>query len=189
MTDPVCTRIALTRLTDYATGDLLEGEAAQVEEHLFSCPACAARAAELDGLVRGIGAALRTSSVSGFVTDEILNRMSRDGLRLRTYVLSPGTVVPCAVWDDDDLMVTRLRGKFGEASEVTLSQRIGGSEVGRMTSEVLAAQPGEVIFVAPAAAVRDLPEVEVELVLTGRRDGEEWPIGRYTLAHGGTRRR
>ena len=38
----------------------------------------------------------------------------------------------------------------------------------------------------PAAWVRQLPVVEVEVLLTAHEGGEERPIGSYTLVHGGS---
>lgn len=188
MKAPGCERIALADLTDYAAGELPEAEAAAIEEHLFSCADCGGRAAEFDALVHGIRSAVRSAEVGGFVTDALLNRLAREGVRVRTFALSPGAIVPCAVWDDDELMALRLRGDFGGASEVTLSQRVAGTEVSRATGQV-ASPDDEVIFLTPAAWVRQLPVVEVEVVLTAHDGGEERPIGSYTLVHGGVLRR
>jgi anti-sigma factor RsiW len=182
---PGCERIALADLTDYAAGELPEAESAAVEEHLFSCADCGARAAEFEALVRAIRPALRSAEVGGFVTDAVLNRLSREGVRVRSYALSPGAVVPCAVWDDDELMALRLRGDFGGASEFTVSQRVAGTEVHRATGQVSAGSQGEIIYVEPAALVRELPAAEVEVVLTGHHGGEEHRIGSYTLVHEG----
>ena len=44
MTDPGCGRIELAALIDYLSGELPEDEAAAIEEHLFSCAECGARA-------------------------------------------------------------------------------------------------------------------------------------------------
>jgi anti-sigma factor RsiW len=107
MTSPRCERFTLADLTDYAAGELAEAEAAAIEDHLFSCADCAGRAAELDALVRAIQPAMRSAEVGGFVTDAVLNQLARDGVRVRTYALSPGAVVPCAVWDDDELLALR----------------------------------------------------------------------------------
>src|SRR5688500_12441451 len=109
MKAPGCERIAVADLTDYAAGELSDAEAAAIEEHLFSCADCGARAAEFDALVRAIRPAVRSAEVGGFVTDAVLNRLAREGVRVRTYTLSPGAIVPCAVWDDDEVMVLRLR--------------------------------------------------------------------------------
>jgi anti-sigma factor RsiW len=185
MTARGCDRVALADLTDYAGGELPEAEAAAIEEHLFSCADCGARAAELDALVRAIGPAVRSAQVGGFVTDAVLNRLAREGVRVRTFTLSPGAIVPCAVWEDDELMALRLRGDFGGASEFTLSQRVAGAEVVRATGEAVAGSHGEIIYVEPAARIRQLPVVDVEVLLTAREGGEERLIGSYTLVHGG----
>ena len=185
MTAPRCERIALADLTDYAAGELAAADGAAIEEHLFACADCAARAAEFDALVRAIPAAMRSAEVGGFVTDAVLNRLARDGARVRTFTLSPGAVVPCAVWDDDELMALRLRGDFGGASEFTLTQRIGGTEVTRETGNADATN-GEIVHIVPAAWVRRLPVVHVEVMLTAHEGGEERTVGTYTLVHGGT---
>lgn len=162
-----------------------EAEGAAIEEHLFSCADCGAGAAELDAIVRGIRSAARTAEIGGVVTDAVLNRLARDGVRVRTYTLSPGAVVPCAVWDEDELMALRLRGDFGAARELTLSRRVAGAEVDRMTIQVPAGTHGEIIVIDPAATIRRLPAAEVELILTTQDGDEERQIGRYTLVHGG----
>jgi anti-sigma factor RsiW len=189
MTSPGCRQIALADLTDYAAGELPPTEAAAIEEHLFSCADCGARAAEFDALVRAIRFAARSAEVGGFVTDAVLNQLARDGVRVRTFGLSPGAIVPCAVWDGDELMALRLRADFGGASEVTLSQRVAGTEVIRVTCPMAAGSHGELIYAQPAAWVRQLPAVEVEVLLTAHVGNEERPIGSYTLVHGGSLRR
>lgn len=186
MTAGGCERFTLADLTDYAAGEPPPAEAAAIEEHLFSCTDCGARAAELDALVRAIPPAVRSAEVGGFVTDAVLNQLAREGVRVRTYSLSPGAVVPCAVWDDDELMALRLRGDFGGVSEVTMSQQVAGTDVIRATSQVAASPHGEIIYAIPAAWVRQLPVVEVEVRLTVHEDGEERSLGSYTLLHGGS---
>ena len=189
MTTNACERIALADLTDYAAGELAEVDAAAIEEHVFSCPDCAARAAQFDALVRAIPASVRSAEIGGFVTDAVLNRLARDGVRVRTFVLSPGAVVPCAVWDDDELMALRLRGDFSTAGEVTLSQSVGGTEVSRTTGEVHGGSHGEVIYAISAAWVRQLPVVDVDVRLTAHDRGQERAIASYRLVHGGSLQR
>lgn len=189
MNTPGCDRIAPADLTDYAAGDLPDSEAAALEEHLFSCAGCAARAAELDGLIRAVRGASISAQVGGFVTDEILNRLARDGVRVRTFTLSPGAVVPCAVWDDDEVMALRLRGEFAAASEITLSQHVAGAEVNRATGHIAAGATREVIHAVPAAWLRDLPVVHIEIRLAAHESDGEREVGRYTLAHGGSMHR
>jgi anti-sigma factor RsiW len=185
MRTPGC-GIDLADLTDYVAGELPGPEAAAVEEHLFSCADCAGRAAEFEALLSAIPPAVRRAELGGgFVTDAVLNRLAREGVRVRTYALSPGAIVHCAVWDDDEVMALRLRGDFGGATEFTLSQRVAGTEVSRATGQVAASAHGEIIYAEPAARVRQLPIVEVEIVLAAREAGEDRPVGAYTLVHGG----
>jgi anti-sigma factor RsiW len=189
MTAPGCDRVAFADLTDYAAGELSETAAAAIEDHLFSCADCSERAAELDALVRAVPPAMATAEVGGFVTDAVLNRLAREGVRVRSYALSPGAVVPCAVWEGDEVMALRLRADFGGEGEVTLSQRVAGTEVVRVTGQVAASPQGELIHALPAAWVRQLPVVDVELLLTVHEGGEERTLGSYTLVHEGSLRR
>jgi hypothetical protein len=123
--------------------------------------------------------------VGGFVTDAVMNRLAREGIRIRTFVLSPGAIVPCAVWDDDEVIAMRLRADFGGASEFTLSQRIAGAEVMRATGQVAAGSQGELIYALSASWVRQLAAVDLEVTLSAHEGGEERQIGSYTLIHGG----
>ncbi len=189
MTLPLCERIALADLTDYAAGELDDVEAGALEEHLFSCADCGARAAEFDVLVRAIRRAVRSGEVGGFVTDAVLNRLAREGMRIRTFTLSPGAIVPCAVWEDDELMVLRLRGEFGDASEFTVSQRVGGTEVSRSTGHSTAGSSGELLYATPAAMVRQLPVVQVDIHVTAHVGSEQRAVGQYALMHGGVQQR
>ena len=180
-----CERFSVADLSDYLAGDVPEADTPVIEAHLFTCAACAARAAELDTLVRGVKAAVQSGEVDGFVTDGILNHLSRDGVRVRSFTLSPGAVVPCAVWEGDELMALRFRGDFDGATEVTLVQRQAGTEVRRISTPLAPAVHGEVIVATSASLVRQLPEVELQLELTSMVNGEERVVGRYTLLHGG----
>ena len=185
MTSPSCERIPMGVLTDYAAGELSEPESSAVEEHIFSCTECGERAAQLEAIARATRLAMRAAEVDGFVTDAILNRLSREGVRVRSYVLSPGAVVPCAVWDDDEVTVLRLRGDLGSATEFTLVRRVAGTEVGRATVAI-AAPYGEVLYVDSAARIRQLPVTEVELLLTAHEGGQDRFVGHYTLQHHGS---
>lgn len=189
MTVPGCERLTFAMLADYAAGALSDDDAASVEEHLFACAACGARTNEVEYLVQGIRNGVRSGAVGGFVTDAILNQLAREGMRLRTFTLSPGAIVPCAVWDGDELMALRLRADFGSATEFTLTQQIAGAETVRATTQVDAAAHGELIFATPAAWIRRLPEIELALVLTARDGNREREIASYTLSHGGALRR
>jgi anti-sigma factor RsiW len=185
MSVPGCERVSLADLTDYASGELAAVDVVAIETHLFACADCGARAAAVDVLVRGIHAAVRAAAVGGFVTDAVLNRLAREGLRIRTFTLEPGDSVRCAVWEEDELMALRLRADLGDASEITVSQRVEGREVSRTTGQV-PGRHGEIVLATPAALIRRLPAAEVEVQITAHEEGIERPIARYTLIHGGS---
>jgi hypothetical protein len=124
-------------------------------------------------------------AVARLIDPAALRWISWSHFEVDTYALSPGAIVACAVWDDDELMALRLRGDFGGAGEFTLSHRVAGTEVSRATGQIAPSSQGEIIYAAPAAWVRQLPVVEVEVLLTAHEGGEERPIGSYTLVHGG----
>lgn len=57
--------------------------------------------------------ALEAARFNGLVTEAILSRLSHAGVRVRSYALSLGAVVPSAVWDDVEPMLLRLRADLG----------------------------------------------------------------------------
>jgi len=182
----VCDRISLADLVEYRAGDLRGDEAEALEGHLFSCEACSRRAEEVDALAAGVSRACRGGRVHGFVTEGVLNRLGRDGVRVRSYALTPGDVVPCAVWADDEVMVLRLRGDFTGVREVTVVQRVGGSEISRASGLPPAPVPDELLFAVPAERVRQLPATDIEVTLVGEGPGGVRRIGTYILRHAGS---
>ena len=115
-------------LADYWTSDITPGDAERIEAHIFDCERCARMLAEANRLRDGIGALARSGSIQAFVNDAVLNRLARDGVRVRYYALNPGESVRCAVWSDDDVLVTRLRGNFAGVESVDAEMRLEGRE-------------------------------------------------------------
>lgn len=60
--------------------------------------------------------------------------------------------------------------------------RLGLAEL----TDYAAGAHGEIIYVEPAAWVRKLPIVEVEILLTAHDGAQDRSITRYTLSHGGS---
>jgi hypothetical protein len=94
----------------------------------------------------GLAALVRLGRVRGIMSRSLLNRLQRDGVRVRLYSLSPGETVPCAVIPGDDLVVTALRADFSAADAVTLSvMGPGGSSIGRADDVPVSRLDGEVL--------------------------------------------
>ena len=171
-------------LLDYWAGDILDGdEMNRVEEHLFACADCSARLDQMATLGAGLATLVRQGRMSGFVSRAILNRLQRDGVRVRLFWLAPGETVPCAVFPGDDVIVTALRADFSGVETVTLSVTGGDdSPFGRYDDVPVSGPRGEVLWATPAALVQQLPSMRLELTLTST-GAAPTELGRYVLDH------
>jgi len=157
---------------------------------VFACADCAQQLGAARALIDGVRDVMRRGRFQAIVTDAVLNRLARDGVRMRTFTVEPGTVVPCAVWADDQLIVTRLRADFRGLEHVSVVMEIGGQEVDRITDVPVGPDARELIEVFSAARIREVPQIDVRLRVFGSRGhaGDEI-VADYLLEHGGTIRR
>ena len=188
MTETRCTTpIEFVDFVDYWAGDLPHATADGIEEHAFTCIECGRRLAEGEALARGIAAVVREGRFHSIVTDALLNRLAKDGVRIRMYTLEPGVVVPCSVWADDDLVVTRIRADFsGVDSTTVVTCLASGQEISRLSDVLVRPGQSEIIDAISASLLRRLPPTSVHLTVTGRTATGERTIGEYVLEHAGT---
>jgi len=191
MTDGYCSRGAsFADLIDYWVGDLDEADAERVEAHVFECRECAGRLGDVEKLATAVSDIVRGARVHSIVTDGILNKFARDGLRMRTFAPEAGEVTPCAIWPEDDLIVTRLKGDFTGYEQLTVVLKATeGPELSRDEDIPMAAGAREIITVASAAQLRALPAIRLQILVSGTRNGVEQTIGQYGLEHGGAMNR
>ena len=191
MTREQCSRGApFADLIDYWVGDLDGAGAERVEAHLFECAECAEHLAQVATLAAAVSDTARGARIHSIVTDGILNKFARDGLRMRTFAPESGEFIPCAIWPDDDLIVTRLKGDFTGYEQLTVVLKaIEGPELSRDEDIPLTAGAREIITVASAAQLRKLPAIRLQILVSGMRNGVEQMIGEYGLEHGGTMNR
>ena len=187
MTDTRCPApIGFADVVDYWAGDLTRAEEDRIEEHVFTCADCARELAAAEALARGIAAVAREGRLHSVVTDAILNRLAADGVRVRMYTLEGAGIVPCAVWADDDLVVTRIRADFAEVDSVTIvTRQASGDEISRLSD--VAVRPGqrEILNAFSAAQLRKLPATRVQVTVTAQIGTGERTIAEYTLEHAG----
>jgi hypothetical protein len=171
-------------LLDYWVRDRADGaETDRIEEHLFTCGECSARLHELASLGTGLAALVRQGRVTGIVSRALLNRMQRDGLHVRVYSLAPGETVPCATFPGDDVMVAALRADFSAVDAVTLSVTgPGGSPIAELDEVPVSGANGEVLWALPAAVVRQMPSMRLQLTLASA-DATRAELARYVLDH------
>lgn len=183
--------LSLGELSDYWTVDASDEAIERIEAHVVVCGACAALLGETEQLRRGIAHAVRTGGVQAFVTDSVLNQLARDGVRVRSYAMDAGGAVQCAVWDEDEILVTRLRANFTGIDAVDAVMRLEtGEEWGRATGVPVSEGGRELIIALPASLVRRAPEVPMRLTLRdSAAPADEAPLAEYTFDHRGSQRR
>jgi anti-sigma factor RsiW len=174
-------------IVDYWAGELEPHDAERLEQHLFTCAACAAAIAEGEALTRGVRQLVRSGSFHALITDTVLNRLARDGVRIRAYSLAPGDIVPCAVWADDEVVVTRLRGDFAGVDTVSVMATLATGEVLSQADGIaVPAGQHELLDAISAEWLRRLPATTIRLRVTTSRDGNDRLLGEYVLEHAGS---
>jgi len=173
-------------LADYWTSDITPDAAEQIETHVFECERCARMLAEADRLRAGIHTLARSGNIQAFVTDDVLNRLARDGVRVRYYALSPGESVRCAVWSDDDVLVTRLRGNFAGVESIDAEMRLESGEEWAHTTDIPVPEGAtELVMALPASLVRSAPKIPMRLTLRASASQNEQALAEYVFDHQG----
>jgi len=183
MTVACVTPIADETMIDYWSGGLPSQQSEAIEEHVFSCAACAARLEAIASMAAGIASLARQGRISGIISRATLNQLQRDGVRVRVYSLLPGDVVPCAVFADDDLVVASLRGDFAGVDAVSLSVTGSTPLSGVVLDDIpVSAAEGELLWATPGSLIRQMPTSRVMLTVTAGRANRR-RIGEYVLDH------
>jgi anti-sigma factor RsiW len=172
-------------IAEYWSGELPADAAGRLEDHLFSCDLCARRVAEGEALLDAVRAVVRGGRFNAVVTDAVLNRLAREGVRVRSYTLEPGSTLACAVFPEDDLVVTRLRADMTGVDTVDIVMNHPNHAAGRSAVPV---EPGrtEVVYVISAAVLQQLPSATVHLTMTAASGAESRVLGEYILEHTST---
>src|SRR6185436_10823718 len=188
-TQGVC--LSIGELSDYWTADVSPDDMERIEAHVFACTACTELLAEADELCRSIRDLARNGGFQAFVTDSLLNQLASDGVRVRSFAMDPGGSVQCAVWDDDDLLITRLRADFSGVSAIdAVLQLENGEEWSRASDVAVREGSRELIMALPAAVVRQAPEVPIRLTLRASSASRgDAPLAEYTFDHRGAHTR
>jgi hypothetical protein len=183
---PAC--LTFGELADYWTSDLEAAEVERIEGHVFECADCAARLADSERLRQRLRDTIRAGAFHAFITDSVLNQLSRDGVRVRTYTVDPGSRVECAVWADDEVIVARLRGDFSGVTSVSSVMRLDtGEEVDRVVDAPIGDGSRELLFALSADGLRRGPDKPMRLTVTAGPDPQGRDVlGEYVFDHRGT---
>ena len=183
MTAVCASPIADERLIDYWAGDLPAADGAAVEEHLFACADCSARLEAVAAVAGGVAALARQGRISGIISRAMLNKLQRDGVRIRQFTLDPGEIVPCAAYPGDDVVVTSLQANLTGVRAVSLRVTGPGDTLfGAIDDIPVSSGATGVLWATPGAFVRSMPSTQLRLTL---RSADDALLGEYVLEHTG----
>jgi hypothetical protein len=164
----------------------LAAELEAIEEHLFACASCSRRLQQLVALGSGIRRLVHDGAVELVATPALLARAVQQGLRVREYRLAPGERVSCTVTPDDDLLVSRLVGRFEGVSRLDLLAEQDGV-VRRVEDVPVSPEAGELIVAQAMPAMRRLGHARLRVRLVSQEEAGERLVGEYTFEHHPTR--
>jgi hypothetical protein len=174
--------LELRTLADYWLDD--DGhDHEELEEHLFACDSCSRRLHGMVALGAGVGRLVREGAVELVVTRSLLARAARDGLRIREYRLAPGESVRCTVTTEDDLLVSRLVGRFEGVSRLDVVAEQEGLPVRRIQDVPFELEAGELIVAQAMPDMRRLQRARLRVRLLSHEESGERLIGEYTFEH------
>ena len=176
----------LDTLSGYWAGEISEQDSAGVEDHVFVCADCAERLEELAATAHGLRTLARQGRITGIIPYDLLNRLSRDGVRVRFYWLAPGESVPCAAWPEDETFVVGLRVDLTAVKSVTLVVTgPNGIEIGRAMDVPVAPGSHEVLHATAGTIVQQIPSMRIQFTLTDAGPGHRL-LCEYILQHSST---
>jgi hypothetical protein len=188
LTPPCAAPIPLEDLIAWERGDLGSQASDRIEEHVFGCARCTRRLEGVAALASGIRELVGAGALPSAVTGEVVERAATQGLRLRTYRLSPGDSVACTAGPDDDFVVVRLEVQVEAGESVDLVAQVADLESGgrdtRLTEDVpVDPASGEVVYLYPGDVIRSLPRTLWSVTARVRGPKGEREQGPYTLDH------
>ena len=93
---------------DWWAGQLVPSERRRLEAHLLACDECAARLRVAGALADGVRTLVAHGRVPTVLTPGVLERLRREGRKVREYRVARGGAVHCTVAPGDDVLVARL---------------------------------------------------------------------------------
>ncbi|MGH7440983.1 MAG: anti-sigma factor family protein [Polyangiaceae bacterium] len=165
---------------DYLAGDRPEEDAARFEDHLFECDECSRVVDELRTTTEGLRAVVAAGKVAMAAPPALLERLEKDGVRVRHHRPGPPGPVPCWVSADDDYVASHLPGDFtGLESVDVVTIRADGVEMRRVRGVPVAPGDREVTMLTTGDVVRTFPSMTFRYVLLA---GER-VVAEYVFEH------
>jgi hypothetical protein len=168
---------------DWWTGELGAAEVRRVERHLLSCGSCSARAELLPAVAEGVRALVREGRLPAVLSPIVVERLRRDGRRIREYRVTPGGGVQCTVGPDDDVVLARLSARLEGVTRVDLVRRAGELSEERYADLPFEPAATELVFAPPMDELRAMPASVERMRLVSVEPQGERLLGEYTFNH------
>jgi hypothetical protein len=183
---PCTSPIAFASLVDYWLGERADEREQALEDHFFACGHCTERLEELARLGAGVRAAFRSGAVHAVVSAPFLDKLKREGVRVREYRLAPGESVNCTV-GADEFVISRLSADLAGVKRLDVFEDIDDGKLRLAMHDVpFDAAAGEVLVCPPPALLRKLPAHVGRVRLVAVDEAGSRTLGEYTFNHSPT---
>ena len=160
-----------------------EREDEALEEHLFGCAECTARLEELAALGAGIRSAFRRGALHAVLPRAFVERLEREGLKLRQYRLAAGESVNCTITGEDDFVVSRLQAPLGGVARLDLVLQASDGEAHTLHDVPFDPAAGEVLVIPSPERLRARGPFTERARLVSVGAGGARDLGEYTFVH------
>jgi hypothetical protein len=174
--------IADAVLLDAWTGELASAERRRADEHLLECDSCAEQYGRIQALADGVRALVGQGRVAGVLLPSALERLHRDGRRVREYSVAPGGSVRCTIAPDDDVVLSRLGADFRGVSRVDLLTSVDEGPEHRLRDVPFDPHSNELLLVPAIEEVTEGAYVMRMRLVAVEASGER-ELGAYTFNH------
>jgi hypothetical protein len=164
-------------------GELAAPEQDALEEHVLSCDECARRGRTLAAVAEGLQALVREGEVPTAMPPAVIERLQREGRRIREYRVRPGEGVQCTVSPDDDVVLAALRAELKGVSRLDLVVRVDDGPEQRFPDLPFDPEGDELVFAPSADTLRAMPAHVQQLRLVAVDPEGERVLGEYTFTH------
>jgi len=176
--------LSTERWLEYYLADPAVDDAGGIEEHLFECGECGAVLAAIHRTAAAIVGVVRGAALGSGGTTALLNRMSRDRLNVRHYVIEPGETVACTVAADDDFMAGRFVLPPGEFERIDMRVlAANGDELMRVNDIVVDVRYRHAVVFIPARPVQKEESGLTQYALVVPDGTGDREIARYSMDH------
>lgn len=189
MTVPACDQaLPIVELLEYLLGELPQHHEGSFEQHFFECEHCARRLEAVERVAAGVADLVRAGRLSASVTRDVIERATSDGLKLREYALRPGSSVDCTAGPEDDFVVVRLAGPFGDEPDVSLEVdtedlRDGSLSARRRMEVAVDRAIDEIVLLFAGDVVRSYPRSRWTINVDAGTPADPRRLGPYVMNH------